>query len=326
MKRNSVVFVIVALLAGMSQASITASWLAPPDGSSYLVGTVVNPNGNANASGVVGGSGLDLGLVIDTSGSMGSWYSGKTTMQWAKDASNSLVDALPAASSSVSVTSFDSSGNLEIGLTPVSTGAASIHAAINGLSDSGLTYIGSGISVGGNSIVTGGTTGRSQMMVVLSDGYPSDGAAGQTQAAYFYNNHGIITHTVGVPGHSASTMQNIATAGHGIYTSVSDLTSLESLFNGTGGNLVGLDHIDVTLPDGTLLSNYSTDGLGNFTLPNWAIGLGANTFTVNAYDSVGNMATADLTLYGTVVPVPAAMLLGLLGLGTAGMRLRRKSA
>lgn len=293
---------------------IGTSWLAPPDGSTYLVGTIVNPLGNANASGTTGGTGLDLALVIDDSGSMGG-----TRMATAKAAATALVNGLPTDTSSVAIAGFDSAAHHGIALTPVSTGSSAIISAINGLVAGGGTNIGAGITLGGIDIVAGHTTGRSKVMVVLSDGQGTY----NSEALTYYNNHGIVTHTVGIEGHNAAQMQTIATHGHGTYTSGS-VASLISLFNGTGGSLVGLDHVDVQLPNGTWLNNYATDGLGNFTLPNWTMVAGANVFTVNAYGSDSSSATAELTLYGNVVPVPSAVLLGAMGLGMVGWMKRRK--
>ncbi len=315
MKKLITCFVLLALISGAAKADITASWLAPPDGSSYLVGTNVNPNGNANASGQAGGSGLDLALVIDTSGSMNY-----TLPNYAKPAAKSLVAALPQDTSSVGVVGFASSAYTQIGLTPLVPNKPLVDSAIDSLSAGGGTNIGAGVSQGTLVLTTGHTSGRQMMQVVLSDGYGSYSG----QAASAYSTYGIVTHTVGVPGHDPTLMQQVATDGHGVYTNVSDLSTLEGIFDGTAGNLVGVDQVDVLLPDGTWLVDYGTDGLGNFTLPNWAITLGANTFTVNAYDSLGNMDTADLTLYGTPIPAPGAFLLGSIGLAVANWRLKRR--
>ncbi|MBS0424634.1 MAG: PEP-CTERM sorting domain-containing protein [Proteobacteria bacterium] len=118
-------------------------------------------------------------------------------------------------------------------------------------------------------------------------------------------------------------MQSIATAGNGIYTNADNLTNLIDLFNGTAGNLVGIDHVDVTMNDGTFISHIAIDGLGNFTLPNAILFFGANVFTVVAYDTLGNSASTNLIL--TAVPEPStyAMLsMGLILVGWIGSRRR----
>jgi hypothetical protein len=319
------------IAAGNGLAATSVSWLTPANGSSYPVGTVVNPTGVASGVGSTGG-GLDLALVLDNSGSMGSGASSGQTAQ--KNAALALVAGLPGASSSVAIVRFNSTASTPLGLTPVSTGLSSINSAINGTVSGGGTNIGAGIDAGAAAL-TGAlhTAGRTQMMVVISDGTSSGADPGErADAAILLGVDNI--HSVGVPGHNVSTMRGIVNGAddvfgnaddHGIYTS-GTLDQLLALFNGTGGNLVGLDHIDVTLPNGNVLSSYATDGLGTFTLPNWAILPGANTFKVDAYGTDQTTATATLTLYGVQRSVPdggtTLMLLGL-SLGAVSFAKRR---
>jgi hypothetical protein len=309
----------VTLLAKPVLAATAVSWISPADGSSYPVGTTVAPTGVASATGTVG-DGLDLALVLDSSGSMGSYYTvngtTKTLAQWQKDAAIALVNNLPTTNVAVSIVEFDSDANLVKQLTPLMTDKAAIIAAINSVDASGGTYIGAGINVA-TSELTGAnhTVGWSQQMVVFSDGYTSGDPATNAAAAVTAGVEAV--HSVALPGASITTMQSIATAGNGTFINASTSTGIQDLidlFSGVGGSLVGIDHVDITMPDGTFLGSIAVDALGNFQTPDWLMKLGPNDFLATAYASDGSSASAMLTLYGTTA-VAEPGTLGLLGFG-----------
>lgn len=306
---------ILCLVSTSVYAATSVSWTAPPDGSSYPVGTIVNPTGEASGVGSTGGGGLDLALVIDVSGSMSG-----SGLASAKTAATALVNSLPQNTTSVAIIAFNSSANTTQVLTPLNPNKAAVIAAINSLSAGGGTQIGSGIVAATTELTSvRHTAGRTMMQVVLSDGF-SGNSPSMTGSATTAAAAGITVHTVGIPGHNSAQMQAIATAGGGIYTNATSLTQLINLFNGTGGNLVGLDHVDITLPDGTILSSIATDALGNFTLPDWVIQNGSQTFKAVAYGTDGTMASAFLTLNGTdAPPIPEPSTYMLMGIGLAGL-------
>lgn len=315
---------LIAAFSISAQAATSVTWNSPADGSVFPVGTTVAPDGTASAIGQTG-NGLDLMLVLDSSGSMTTLQTvggvTKSRQQWQKDAAIALVNSLPENSISVGVVEFDSNANLVRMLSPLLTEKALVIAAINSVDASGGTFIGSGIDVATTELTGANhTVGRSQQMVVFSDGSTSGNPSTNAAAALVAGVDSV--HSVALPGAVLSTMQGIAASGNGTFINASTAQGVQdliALFSGFGGSLVGIDHVDITMPDGSFLGSVAVDAFGNFKTPDWLMQLGPNTFVATAFGSDGTSATAALTLNGRDQSAPEPAILGLLGLGLIGM-------
>jgi Ca-activated chloride channel homolog len=335
LRHVSQVVAAFALTAGMSWATVaradtSVAWVSPADNSAYPANTAVTITGQAGATGLVGG-GLDLVLVLDSSGSMSTTATSggvtKSRQQWQRDAAIALVNSLPSGSTSVGVVEFDSDANVVRSLIPLTGNLASVVAAINSVDASGGTNIPSGIQVATAQLIGAAhTAGRPQHMVVISDGV-TDGNPSVTAAAAIAAGVDSV-HSVALPGASLATMQSIASAGNGTYiNATSNIQGLIDIFAGTAGSLVGLDYVDVTLADGTVLHDVTTDAFGNFSL-NVNVAAGVNTFVANAFGTDGTSASTSLHLVGTTeasVDEPSGLALLGLGILAIGAMRRRKA-
>ncbi|WP_075184570.1 VWA domain-containing protein [Teredinibacter haidensis] len=327
---------VSGLFSATSFADTSVEWQSPADGSTYDTGTVVNIQGQAGASGLVG-TGLDLVLVLDSSGSMASYVNDtgsyscspsvdptcQTLQQWQRDAATALVNSLPSDITSVGIVEFDYVSSTVTVLTTLTSDRSAMIAAINSVDASGSTNIPTGITEA-TAELTGvrHTAGRAQHMVVFSDGYtygaPGDDAADAVAAGV------DAVHSVALPGADIVTMEAIATNGAGTFIdATTNLSGLVGIFSGTAGSLVSLDYVDVTLADGTVLTDVATDAFGNFDL-DVTLEDGVNTFIANAYGTDGTEATDTLTLNGQSSNVAEPTTLSLLGLGLLGLGLHRR--
>jgi len=321
----------ILAMSSSAMAATSVAWLSPPANSHYATGTAVTVTGNAVGQGQTGGSGLDLVLVMDSSGSM--YGSGQTAQ---RSAALALVAALPQATTSVGIVDFDSYASTKLGLTQLNGTNTAVNNAINSINASGGTAIHAGVTKGNEVLGSAAATAsRSQVMVVMSDGGSSVSLADSAADAAMASNTEAI-HSVGMgTGAQASSLQAVVNGVNDVYGDADDygtyqnssIAGLISLFNGTGGNLVGLDYIDITDPNGVLSSHWALDdGLGNFSI-NWTLASGANVFQVDAYGTDNSSATAYITLYGddpTGINVPEPATLALMGISMLGFGATRR--
>ena len=127
---------------------------------------------------------LDVELVVDRSGSMGSNSSnGHTRLYWAQSAADQLVDSLAANGGvgsgqhhQVGLTSFhNATGHTD--LTLGGSSAAAVKSAINGLTSSGNTPLAQGMAAGAADMSANGRTtdfdlAVEHVIIILSDGRP----------------------------------------------------------------------------------------------------------------------------------------------------------
>jgi uncharacterized protein YegL len=125
--------------------------------------------------------GLNIAIVMDTSGSMGSKPSGstKTKLQLLQESANNVVDALlPATSTQIALYTFGQSVGTPLYLT---TNTTNLHNKINGLSANGGTNWDQGL----HQVVGNNNGDVYDLVVVLTDGNPT----------YDHNSNGGGTNT-----------------------------------------------------------------------------------------------------------------------------------
>lgn len=336
----SAAFLGVATMAGVSPAFAASSvgWLNPANNSVFPVGTMVMPDGQASASGTIGG-GLDIVLALDSSGSMGgqvfSLPGNPTLRQLQQDAANALIDALPAGTR-VGVVDFDSNAFVAQGLTAIPGGSASLKSAVAGIDSSGGTDIRDGIEVAANELTTNGASGSNKQILLISDGdsTQSTAVAAATAAAA----QGITVNTVGFPGTNPSTLQAVANAGGGTFTNFSNnAQDIIDIFSGAGGGvLVGVSSVEITDPDGNTTAA-TVNAVGGFKAGAYNLKAGNNTWKAVAKFTDGSERTAFLTLVGqdgtppppppptSPIPLPASAILLGAALMVLPLRRRRRS-
>jgi hypothetical protein len=246
---------------------------------------------------------LDIELIIDRSGSMGSNSSdGHTRMYWAQHAADQLVASLDAnggvgsgQNHHVGVTSFhNTTANVDLALDGAD--ALAVKAAIDGLTSSGNTPLAAGMSAGAGDMAANGRDTESglsvqHVIIILSDGRPwPDGAparpdAGQL-ASFKSSADSIYSIAIGQGGtsHTANEvdlalMASLAKPASG-YFNVTSASNLPALFGDIFSSIACRPGIQVDktadtarLPagGGDVTYSYDVTNVGNVALSNVSV-------------------------------------------------------
>jgi hypothetical protein len=311
----------------------------PPNGSYYLTGSTVAPTARAGIGQKALGN-LSLTITIDTSRSMDAPVAntGKTRYEIAVDAVNALLDDLPETAS-VGVVEFNSFAeyvSLSKKLTPEHK--ADLQSRLPTIQPDDQTNYERAIQLSYYNVQTSPywwgqpEASANQQVLFISDGQPTEGGNWQygfAPGGLRSNDVSVNTVGIGQLNYAArSTLNHMADVFDGKFIDIgSNITGLLPFFQGLNGNLVGVDHVMVTDPNGT----YRIDNVGlfgEFTLRDTVLGESGNLFEVTAYFDDGTFATDQMWLAGvgpaTAVPLPATGLMLIASIAGFGLMRRKR--
>ncbi len=313
----------------------------PPPGSHYLVGSTVAPTARAGIGQKALGN-LNLTITIDTSRSMDEPVpnTGKTRYELAVEAVSALLDDLPETAS-VGVVEFNSFAeyvSLSKKLTPEHK--ADLQTSLPAIQPDDQTNYERAIQLSYYNVQTSPywwgqpEASANQQVLFISDGQPSVGGNWRYGfAPSGLRNNSVSVNTVGIgPLYygARATLLEVANIFDGKFIDIgSDITGLLPFFQGLNGNLVGVDYVMVTDPNGT----YRIDNVGlfgEFTLRDTILGENGNMFEVTAYFDDGTFATDQMWLTGvgptSAVPLPATGVMLIASFAGFGLMRRRKQS
>ncbi|TKJ41182.1 hypothetical protein CEE37_05825 [candidate division LCP-89 bacterium B3_LCP] len=211
------------------------SWGAAVSNSHALDGDRVSPNGDDVEFEFFAGS-VDVALVIDKSGSMGSGYSNYIVP--AKIAASTFVGFMQVGDN-LAVVSFNSGQTVNFPMTMITSPAtiAAAQSAIAPISAGGSTAIGGAMTAGQGqlNIVD---EGFPQAMVLLSDGYETAGPYVSQVIGSIRDNVDIYTIALG-PDSDQGLLNSIAATTSGIYLYAPGGSDLLALYNIIRSAVVG---------------------------------------------------------------------------------------
>ncbi|SDP11892.1 von Willebrand factor type A domain-containing protein [Nakamurella panacisegetis] len=186
-------------------------------------------------------------LVLDTSGSMDTVQGNQQRITWMQSAVNAVIGASPSDQFGLWSFSTDdgSSGYTKrVPLGPLTdsiaggTRAAAITSAVNALTPGGDSWTYGAIKAAYADAVDSAVAGRPNRVVVVTDG--QDTTPGLSRAALIADvsalaaqNKNVVLDIVGLSADvSADAMSQVAAAGGGKYTQLTDLSTLKSTLSG----------------------------------------------------------------------------------------------
>lgn len=173
----------MSLVAGLVAVGVVAT--ATPAAADYTIPVVPPGTGNYTTSkdnpNLAAKCGLEFGLVLDSSGSIGT-----TGIANLKTAANAFVDSLVNTGSKVAITSFSASspgsGGVNKAATDLTTANLSaIKASYSGLNSNGRTNWQDGL-LKMQQYFPGFTSGKPDMVIVITDGNPNWNNSGDAGA------------------------------------------------------------------------------------------------------------------------------------------------
>jgi len=198
-----------------------------PAGMSFLVEIEV-PDHPASTVRSFPDKGLNLALVLDCSGSMGT----HSRMARARQAANEVISQL-RDEDRVSLVTFSDTVTVLASGVPGSN-QEQLHAMIQGIQTGGPTNLHSGWLTGAQEVAKHFTRGALNRVVLLSDGMANRGVTQATlilEHVAALNRTGISTTTVGVGlGFNENLLQGIAEAGDGNYHFAEKAETLLTMF------------------------------------------------------------------------------------------------
>ncbi len=259
--------------------------------------------GIASAVGTPGqNQGIDLVLVLDDSGSLGTT---DPTRERFNAVQQLMTSFGPNADVHVGLIFFRSSASVAVSLQQVNTARPAINGAINNnQTPGGGTAIDSGIQLASNELASKGRANASKAILVFTDGGNNSGyePVKQAAAAAFSQSQAVsfigLFPSNGTNPSDLATLQQAAQAGGGKFYRATDPVHLAPLFR--AAKIVSIDNVRITNVTTGRASASVNLTAGNFT-GNVDLVVGQNVLQAVATDTGGAQATDSITV--TVQPI-----------------------